>query len=90
MLTPYAYHLVNVFAETYFGGNPLAVFPQADGLTDQQMQLIARQFNLSETVFVHQTTENSAVRKLRIFTPDYELPLQDIRQLVRRLCYISS
>lgn len=74
MLTPYAYHLVNVFAETYFGGNPLAVFPQADGLTDQQMQLIARQFNLSETVFVHQTTESSAVRKLRIFTPDYELP----------------
>lgn len=74
MLTPYAYYLVNVFAESHFGGNPLAVFPQADGLNDQQMQLIARQFNLSEVVFVHQAEQLSAVKKLRIFTPDYELP----------------
>ena len=80
----YGYKLVNVFAETHFGGNPLAVFPQADGLNQQQMQLIARQFNLSETVFVqaatdqtttNQTTANlSAFRKLKIFTPDYEMP----------------
>ena len=80
----YGYQLVNVFAETHFGGNPLAVFPQADGLNQQQMQLIARQFNLSETVFVqaatdqtttNQTTANlSAFRKLKIFTPDYEMP----------------
>ena len=80
----YTYQLVNVFAESHFGGNPLAVFLQADGLNHQQMQLIARQFNLSETVFVqaatdqtttNQTTANqSAVRKLKIFTPDYEMP----------------
>ncbi|MBN6065111.1 PhzF family phenazine biosynthesis protein [Aggregatibacter actinomycetemcomitans] len=70
----YTYHLVNVFAENHFGGNPLAVFPEADGLNTQQMQLIARQFNLSETVFLHQTENPHAVRKLRIFTPDYELP----------------
>lgn len=70
----YAYRLVNVFAESHFGGNPLAVFPQADGLSQQQMQLIARQFNLSETVFVQRAEHSSAVRKLKIFTPDYEMP----------------
>lgn len=70
----YAYELVNVFAETHFGGNPLAVFTQADGLSTPQMQLIARQMNLSEVVFLHQATEKSAVAKLRIFTPEYEMP----------------
>ena len=52
MLQTYTYHIVNVFAENHFGGNPLAVFPNADGLTDKQMQAIAQQFNLSETVFL--------------------------------------
>ncbi|MDH3000591.1 isomerase [Chelonobacter oris] len=75
----YSYQLVNVFAESHFGGNPLAVFPQADGLSQQQMQLIARQFNLSETVFIQSVDKSaankqSAVRKLKIFTPDYEIP----------------
>lgn len=69
----YAFKLVNVFAETHFGGNPLAVFPQADGLTDEEMQQIAKQFNLSETVFAFRS--QSAVADLRIFTPAYELPL---------------
>lgn len=74
----YPYHLVNVFAETHFGGNPLAVFPKADGLTDEQMQAIAQQFNLSETVFIFSPTDKhgvEAVADLRIFTPNYELPL---------------
>ncbi|MGR3806757.1 PhzF family phenazine biosynthesis protein [Pasteurella testudinis] len=70
----YAYQLVNVFAESHFDGNPLAVFPQADGLNQQQMQLIARQFNLSETVFIQRSDRQSAVRKLKIFTPEYEMP----------------
>lgn len=69
----YAFRLVNVFAETHFGGNPLAVFPQADGLTDEEMQQIAKQFNLSETVFAF--SSETAVADLRIFTPAYELPL---------------
>lgn len=73
------FHLVNVFAETHFGGNPLAVFPKADGLSDEQMQQIAQQFNLSETVFIFNTTNlhnnYKAVANLRIFTPNYELPL---------------
>ncbi|TCP95193.1 PhzF family phenazine biosynthesis protein [Cricetibacter osteomyelitidis] len=70
----YNYQLVNVFAESHFGGNPLAVFTDADNLTDEQMQLIARQFNLSECVFFQTATDKSAVRKLRIFTPGCELP----------------
>lgn len=74
----YIYHLVNVFAESHFGGNPLCVFPKADGLTDDIMQAIAKQFNLSETVFIFAPTDKhgiKAVADLRIFTPEYELPL---------------
>ncbi|PJG81917.1 isomerase [Caviibacterium pharyngocola] len=70
----YPFKLVNVFAESHFGGNPLAVFSNADDLNDEEMQLIARQFNLSETVFFQAAADKSAVQKLRIFTPGYELP----------------
>lgn len=70
----YFYSLVNVFAESHFGGNPLAVFYEADGLTDDEMQLIARQFNLSEVVFIQTPSSLQAVKKLKIFTPDYEMP----------------
>lgn len=69
----YEFVLVNVFAETHFGGNPLAVFPQAEGLDDATMQQIARQFNLSETAFAFPS--ESAAADLRIFTPAHELPL---------------
>lgn len=71
-LTDYAYVLVNVFAPSHFAGNPLAVFPHADGLSDADMQKIAIQMNLAETVFAFKSED--AVAKLRIFTPDYELP----------------
>lgn len=70
----YDYQIVNVFAETHFGGNPLAVFYEADGLSQNDMQRIARQFNLSETVFIQATLHSQAVKKLKIFTPDYEMP----------------
>ncbi|OHX13899.1 phenazine biosynthesis protein [Chromobacterium sphagni] len=69
----YRFELVNVFAEQRFGGNPLAVFPDAAGLSDADMQLIARQFNLSETVFLL-PGDSEAAASLRIFTPNYELP----------------
>ncbi len=69
----YPYQIVNVFAESRFGGNPLAVFTDATGLSDADMQLIARQFNLSETVFIH-PGDDAALASLRIFTPSYELP----------------
>ncbi|MBE9610464.1 PhzF family phenazine biosynthesis protein [Chitinilyticum piscinae] len=71
-MTAYRYQLLNVFAETRFGGNPLAVFPDARGLDDVQMQAIARQLNLSETTFVFPSATASA--RVRIFTPGYEMP----------------
>ncbi|AHG78370.1 isomerase [Mannheimia varigena USDA-ARS-USMARC-1312] len=66
--------LINVFAQSHFGGNPLAVFYEADELDCSQMQLIARQFNLSEVIFIQSPTHSQAVKKLKIFTPDYEMP----------------
>ena len=70
----YRYHRVDVFTNRPFGGNPLAVFPDAEGLSDREMQTIAREMNLSETVFVCEPTERAVIR-LRIFTVERELPL---------------
>lgn len=69
----YRYHTCDVFTETRFGGNPLAVLPDASGLSDRLMQRIAREFNLSETSFVF-PPESGHTRKVRIFTPTLELP----------------
>jgi trans-2,3-dihydro-3-hydroxyanthranilate isomerase len=66
------YRLVNVFAESTFGGNPLCVFEDASGLSDAQMQSIALQFNLSETVFI--LPSERATARMRIFTTGYEMP----------------
>lgn len=68
------YLMLDVFTRTPLKGNALAVVPKADGLMDNEMQAIAREFNLSETVFIckPQNERNSAM--LRIFTPHQELP----------------
>ncbi len=66
------YQILNVFAETPFGGNPLAVIEDGSGLSDTEMQLIARQFNLSETTFL--LPSSNATARIRIFTPTYEMP----------------
>ncbi|GAM17392.1 hypothetical protein SAMD00019534_005670 [Acytostelium subglobosum LB1] len=65
---------VDVFTKTPLLGNPLAVILDSDGLTDAQMQGIARWTNLSETTFVLPPTEPSADYRVRIFTTDRELP----------------
>lgn len=70
----YAFWTVDVFTDREFGGNPLAVIPYANGLTDEQMQLIAREFNLSETAFVLPPENPEHTFRLRIFTPQRELP----------------
>jgi trans-2,3-dihydro-3-hydroxyanthranilate isomerase len=70
----YAFHQVDVFTDRPFGGNPLAVFPHAEGLTGAEMQAIAREMNLSETTFVLPATAPGAAFKVRIFTPGAELP----------------
>jgi trans-2,3-dihydro-3-hydroxyanthranilate isomerase len=71
---PYAFHTADVFTDHLHGGNPLAVVPDARGLTDSQMQAIAREFNYSETVFVFPPRDRKHTRRVRIFTPSSELP----------------
>ena len=70
------FRLLNVFTDgsRAFTGNPLAVLPEAAGLTDGQMQDVARQFNLSETTFVTTPGPEGTSASVRIFTPSYELP----------------
>ncbi|HSB26580.1 MAG TPA: PhzF family phenazine biosynthesis protein [Pyrinomonadaceae bacterium] len=76
----YRFVQVDVFTDRPFTGNPLAVFPEAAGISDEQMMNIAREMNLSETVFVLKPDSNShssgpeVLRKLRIFTPTREIP----------------
>lgn len=65
---------LDVFTNTRFAGNPLAVVLGADGLDSATMQAIAREFNLSETVFVLEPRDSINTARLRIFTPLRELP----------------
>src|SRR5258708_23129914 len=65
---------VDVFTDRQFGGNPLAVVPDARGLTSAQMQAVAAEFNLSETTFVLPTQDAANTAQVRIFTPRAELP----------------
>ena len=71
-----SFYISNVFAESAWGGNPLAIVPLLNGqsLDTATMQRIARQFNLSETVFITPPTASHHAAHLRIFTPSYELP----------------
>ena len=70
----YRFVQVDVFTDVPFGGNPLAVFPEAEGLTSEEMQKLAREMNLSETTFVLPPEAQGADFKVRIFTPAVELP----------------
>jgi trans-2,3-dihydro-3-hydroxyanthranilate isomerase len=70
----YEFVTVDVFTDRRFGGNPLAVFPDAQGLTDAQMQALAREFNLSETTFVLPPDDPRHTARVRIFTPAHEIP----------------
>jgi len=69
------FYTLDVFTSNRFEGNPLAVFTDGDGLSDDQMLAIAREMNLSETVFVQKPTEEEALARLRIFTTKEELKL---------------
>ena len=68
------YRTLDVFTDTPFAGNPLAVFPRARGLDDGQMQRIALEMNLSESVFVFPPETPAGTRRIRIFTPGREVP----------------
>lgn len=69
------YHRVNVFTTRPFGGNPLAVFPDAEGLPLDIMQSLAREMNLSESTFVQRARAIGANVRVRIFTVAEELPM---------------
>ncbi|HLE71554.1 MAG TPA: PhzF family phenazine biosynthesis protein, partial [Vicinamibacteria bacterium] len=71
----YRFFQADVFTDRPFTGNPLAIFPEAEGLTSEEMQSIAKEMNLSETTFVLPPTDLKARFRLRIFTPASELPL---------------
>jgi len=70
----YRFVQVDVFTNEVFGGNPLAVFPEAESLTSGEMQQLAREMNLSETTFVLPADDPSADFKVRIFAPNVEMP----------------
>ena len=71
-MTSRRFRLVNVFAESPLSGNALAVFEDGSGLSDEQMQALALQFNLSETTFL--LPSSSATARVRIFAPTFEMP----------------
>jgi trans-2,3-dihydro-3-hydroxyanthranilate isomerase len=73
-MTSRRFFTLDVFTETALAGNPLAVVLDAEGLNDHAMQSIAREFNLSETVFVCPPVDVKSRASLRIFTPGRELP----------------
>jgi trans-2,3-dihydro-3-hydroxyanthranilate isomerase len=69
-----SYEIVDVFTDRPFTGNPLAVVFGADALAGAQMQALAREFHLSETVFLLAPSDPAATYRARIFTPERELP----------------
>ncbi|HXM97024.1 MAG TPA: PhzF family phenazine biosynthesis protein [Candidatus Dormibacteraeota bacterium] len=69
------FYTLDVFTTKRYEGNPLAVFTDGDGLSDDEMLAIAREMNLSETVFVQKPTDDRALARLRIFTTQVELKL---------------
>ena len=70
----YAFVTVDVFTDRRFGGNPLAVFPDAAGMSDAEMQSLAAEFNLSETTFVLPPENPAHTARVRIFTRTREMP----------------
>ncbi len=74
MLMEAQYYLLDVFTDKKFGGNQLAVFPDAAKIPEDSLQKIARELNLSETVFLYPPTTEKGDFKMRIFTPGQEMP----------------
>lgn len=70
----FAYFTADVFTSQRFGGNQLAVFPNADGISADDMARVAREFNFSETTFVFPPSDAKHTKRVRIFTPASEIP----------------
>ena len=74
MSRTYEFVQLDVFTQTPLTGNPLAIFTDGRGLSDQQMQALAREMNLSETTFILPKDRAAEAHKVRIFTVSEELP----------------
>ncbi|HEY0437175.1 MAG TPA: PhzF family phenazine biosynthesis protein [Phenylobacterium sp.] len=70
----FAFETLDVFTDTRFGGNPLAVFPDARGISDADMQALAAEFNYSETTFVLPPEDPANTARVRIFNRTAEMP----------------
>ena len=70
----YRFITADVFTDQPFGGNQLAVFPDARGIPEERLQDVTREFNFSETTFVYPPSDPNHTRRVRIFTPGAELP----------------
>lgn len=73
-MVKHRFFTLDVFTDIPFAGNQLAVFPDAQGMPEDRLQAIAREFNLSETVFVYPPGDPANTARIRIFTPATELP----------------
>ncbi|MBO9712408.1 PhzF family phenazine biosynthesis protein [Sphingomonas sp.] len=71
---PYRFETLDVFTDRRFGGNPLAVFTDAAGIGEAEMQALGNEFNLSEITFVFAPEDPANTAKVRIFTPAHEMP----------------
>ena len=80
----YKFVLVDVFTERPLAGNQLAVLPNAQGLVDNQMQAIAREFNYSETTFVLPSRHAKAAWRLRCFSPMAIFACRELRNLLQK------
>src|SRR5690349_3844586 len=74
-LRRYRYRHLDVFTDRRFGGNQLAVFPDAAGLSTETMQLMAREMNFAESTFVLPPETDGVDVRMRIFTPAVEMPM---------------
>ncbi|SDI36030.1 PhzF family phenazine biosynthesis protein [Aliiruegeria lutimaris] len=74
MFRPLSFHTLDVFTDKPYRGNPLAVVLEADGLSTARMQAMAREFNLSETIFVMAPRDPANTARVRIFFPTAEIP----------------
>ena len=70
---PLSFHIVDVFAESKYSGNQLAVFENAQDLTQAEMQNIAREINFAESTFITQIDKETNAATIRIFTPEFEM-----------------
>lgn len=69
----YDYYIADVFTKQLFNGAQIAVFPKAEGLNSEKMQLIARELNLSETIFIFHRLTDASNRRMRVFSPFKEI-----------------